>query len=32
LTQEDIEKLQKPTVKRLANVTQLCTFINLCAD
>jgi cell cycle protein kinase DBF2 len=29
LTQEDIEKLQKPTVKRLANVTQLCTSINL---
>ena len=24
LTQEEIEKLQKPTVKRLANVTQLC--------
>lgn len=24
LTQEELEKLQKPTVKRLANVTQLC--------
>lgn len=27
LTQEDLEKLQKPTVKRLANVTQLCKSI-----
>jgi cell cycle protein kinase DBF2 len=26
LTQEDIEKLAKPSVKRLANVTQLCEF------
>lgn len=25
-TQEEIEKLQKPNVRRLANVTQLCTF------
>jgi cell cycle protein kinase DBF2 len=29
LTQEDIEKLQKPTVKRLANVTQLCRYTSL---
>lgn len=32
LTQEEIEKLQKPTVKRLANVTQLCTYLRLRSD
>jgi cell cycle protein kinase DBF2 len=27
LTAEELEKLQKPTVKRLANVTQLCMYM-----
>jgi cell cycle protein kinase DBF2 len=28
LSQEDIDKLQKPSIKRLANVTQLCEFLH----
>jgi len=27
LSQEDVDKLQKPSIKRLANVTQLCKFL-----
>lgn len=27
LSQEDLDKLQKPSIKRLANVTQLCGFL-----